>query len=359
MSRSVSRSAAEDSRPTLADVAARAGVSASTASIAFSGQGPVSEATKKKVLDAAAALGYVGPDPRAAGLRRGRSGIVGAVLASRIGVSFRDPVLIQTLDGLAEELSSLGAGLLLMSDSAESTSQVTVANAPVDAVVLLGCNIDPGHSLDVLTRRGIPMVAIEAEPTGESPVISVDNRGGTRMLAQHLRDLGHEHVSLITLGLERPTEPRALTPECERESVLPARERMLGARDVFPGIGGWVAGSSRVDAGRRAARALLDVEAARRPTAIIAQSDLIAAGAIAAARDLGLEVPRDVSIVGFDGIRVDNLGMQLTTVRQPMNEKGAAAGRAVLELLDGRMPVSTSFGVEFVAGETVSAPPGA
>ncbi|WP_166985802.1 LacI family DNA-binding transcriptional regulator [Paramicrobacterium chengjingii] len=344
------------SRPTLAHVAARAGVSPSTASIAFSGQGPVSDATKTKVLTAASELGYVGPDPRAAGLRRGRSGIVGAVLAARIGVSFRDPVLIQTLDGLAEELSSLGAGLLLMSESAEGSSQVTVANAPVDAVVLLGCNFDPGQSLDVLTRRGIPMVAIEAEPTGASPVISVDNRGGTRLLAEHLRDLGHERVSLITLGLERPTEPRELTPECERESVLPARERMRGARDVFPGIGGWVAGASRVEAGRRAARMLLDVDPSKRPTAIIAQSDLIAAGAIAAARELGLDVPRDLSVVGFDGIRVDNLGLRLTTVRQPTHEKGAAAGRAVIALLEGREAESTAFSVEFVAGETVAPP---
>ncbi|MCW4457161.1 LacI family DNA-binding transcriptional regulator [Microbacterium sp. MPKO10] len=341
-------------RPTLADVAARAGVSPSTASIAFSGQGPVSAATKKKVLDAASALGYVGPDPRAAGLRRGRSGIVGAVLASRIGVSFRDPVLIQTLDGLAEELSSVDASLLLMSETVEGASQVTVANAPVDAVVLLGCNIDPGQSLDVLRRRGIPMVAIEAEPTGQSPVISVDNRGGTRMLAQHLRELGHERVSLITLGLERPSEPRRLTPDCEHDSVLPARERLQGARDVYPEIGGWVAGASRVDAGRRAALALLDVAPAQRPTAIIAQSDLIAAGAIAAARELGLEVPGDLSVVGFDGIRVDHLGMRLTTVRQPTYAKGAAAGRAVLALLDGREPQSTSFDVEFVAGETTA-----
>lgn len=345
-----------DGRPTLADVAAHAGVSPSTASIAFSGQGPVSETTKQKVLKAASDLGYAGPDPRAAGLRRGRSGIVGAVLASRIGVSFRDPVLIQTLDGLAEEVSSIGAGLLLMSEQVEASSQVTIADAPVDAVVLLGWHADVSQSLDVLTRRGIPVVAIESDAVGDNPVISVDNRGGTRQLAEHLRELGHERVAVITLGLTRPTKPVPLTPELESASVLPAKARLQGARDVFPDIGGWVAGASRVDAGRRAALPLLDVPESERPTAIIAQSDLIAAGVIAAAESLGLEVPRDLSVVGFDGIRVDNLALRLTTVVQPAQAKGSAAGRAVIAMLEGTAPESTWFDVRFVLGETTAPP---
>lgn len=357
MSRENSSPPSSSARATLADVAARAGVSPSTASIAFSGQGPVSAATKEKVLRAADDLGYVGPDPRAAGLRRGRSGIVGAVLASRIGVSFRDPVLIQTLDGLADELSSIGAGLLLMSASNESASQVTVADAPVDAAVLLGCSPAPGASLDTMRRRGIPMVAIEADPVEGSPLITVDNRGGTRLLAQHLKDLGHERVSVITLALDRPTQPCRLAPDIEALGVVPARERLAGARDVYPEISGWVAGGSRVDAGKRAALQLLDVAESERPTAIIAQSDLIAAGAVAAARELGLDVPRDLSVVGFDGIRVDALGMRLTTVVQPAQAKGAAAGRAVIALLEGDEAESVSFDVRFVAGETTGPAP--
>ncbi|SEB51077.1 DNA-binding transcriptional regulator, LacI/PurR family [Paramicrobacterium humi] len=345
-----------DGRPTLADVASRAGVSPSTASIAFSGQGPVSDATKQKVLQAASDLGYAGPDPRAAGLRKGRSGIVGAVLASRIGVSFRDPVLIQTLDGLAEELSGIGAGLLLMSEQDEGSSQVTIVDAPVDAVVLMGWHGDLAQTIDVLRRRCVPVVAIESDDVGDNPVISVDNRGGSRLLAQHLRDLGHERVAVVTLGITRPTRPVPLTPELEALSVAPAKARLAGAREVYPNLTGWVAGASRVDAGKHAARALLDVPADERPTAIIAQSDLIAAGVIAAAESLGLEVPRDVSVVGFDGIRVDNLAPRLTTVAQPAQAKGTAAGRAVIAMLEGERAESTSFEVRFIAGETTAPP---
>lgn len=342
-------------RPTLADVAARAGVSPSTASLAFSGQGPVADATRERVLAAATELDYAGPDPRAQSLRRGRSGIVGALMPSRIGVSFRDPVLIQTLDGLAEQLSSIGAGLLLMTEADDD--QVTIANAPVDAVVLVGCNANPSSTLGVLSRRGIPMVSIEGPAIEGSPAIGVDNRGGTRELAEHLRELGHSRVALVTLGLTSERRSGPLAAALEAAANVPTTiERIAGAREVFPSISGWVAGSSRVDAGRRAALALLDVPEPERPTAIIAQSDLLAAGVIRAAEELGLTVPRDLSVVGFDGIRVDNLSVNLTTMWQPAQQKGSAAGRAVIALLEGRMPEPECFGVRFERGETTAPP---
>jgi DNA-binding LacI/PurR family transcriptional regulator len=97
-------------RPTLAAVAARAGVSASTASLAFSGTGPVSDATRERVLAAARELGYGGPDPRARSLRRGRSGIVGVVSEERVRDAFHDPIKIAMLDGLSQELGAIDAG---------------------------------------------------------------------------------------------------------------------------------------------------------------------------------------------------------------------------------------------------------
>lgn len=345
-----------DQRPTLAAVAARAGVSPSTASLAFSGHGPVSDETRAKVLAAAKELDYGGPDPLAQSLRRGRSGIIGALIPARIGVSFRDPVLIQTLDGLAEEISAIGAGLLLMPDLGDG--QVTVTTAPVDAVVLVGCNADALGTLEVLRRRNIPMVQIEgAENTGVH-TISVDNRGGSRVLAQHLRDLGHTRVALVALGLDRERTIGPLTAESEAAAtVITAVERIAGARDVYPEIGGRIAGGSRSDAGREAALVLLDVPAADRPTAIIAQSDLLAAGVIAAAEELGLHVPEDLSVVGFDGIRVEGLERALTTVWQPSQGKGAAAGRAVVEMLAGRTPQPVAFDVRFQPGDTTGPAP--
>ena len=348
--------APSEGRPTLAAVAARAGVSPSTASLAFSGSGPVSDSTREKVLAAAKELHYGGPDPLAQSLRRGRSGIIGALIPARIGVSFRDPVLIQTLDGLAEEISSIGAGLLLLPDLGEGL--VSVTTAPVDAVVLVGCNADTSGTLEALRRRNIPIVQIEGPGDNGVHTVNVDNRGGSRRLAQHLKDLGHSRVALITLSIDRTRGLAPLTPEREAgATVTTTLERIAGARDVFPAASGMIAAGSRSDAGREAALVLLDVPADRRPTAILAQSDLLAAGVLAAADELGLRVPEDLSVVGFDGIRVDGLERQLTTMWQPAQGKGAAAGRAVVEMLSGSTPEPVSFDVRFSAGDTTGPAP--
>src|SRR3954469_19948983 len=105
-------------RPTLAGVAARAGVSSSTASLAFSGSPRVTAAPRERVLAAAAELGYAGPDPIAASLRRGRSGVVGALVGERLLYAFRDPVAVQLLDGITEVLGGHGVGLLLLAGDA-------------------------------------------------------------------------------------------------------------------------------------------------------------------------------------------------------------------------------------------------
>jgi DNA-binding LacI/PurR family transcriptional regulator len=346
-----------EARATLSDVAARAGVSPSTASIAFSGQGPVSDSTKARVLAAAAELGYTGPDPLARSLRTGRSGIVGALIPRRIGTSFRDPVTIQTLDGLAEELGGGGAGLLLMSERTRETDRLSLDAAPIDALVLLGCGAASASALDVLRRRGVPVVTIEGGASAGVANIDVDNRGGSRVLAEHLRSLGHGDVALVTLPLTTQDTLTVLTDDAlATATTVTAVRRVAGARDVFPAARGVVAAGSTIANGRDAGRLLLDVAPADRPTAIVAQSDLLAAGVIFAAMDLGLSVPADVSVVGFDGIRVDELPMPLTTVEQPAQGKGAAAGRAIVELLDGGQPESRCFPVTFHVGQTAAAP---
>ncbi|WP_159607479.1 LacI family DNA-binding transcriptional regulator, partial [Agromyces humi] len=223
-------------RPTLADVAAKAGVSPSTASLAFSGSGPVSDATKERVLAAASALGYAGPDPRARSLRQGRSGIVGVVLEERVRAAFLDPVKIQMLDGITEGIAPLGAGLLLLTDTGEAGGHaVGIESAPVDAVVLVGCSPRLGHSVEALRRRGIPAVAIEGDAGDDVPKISIDNREATRRGAEYLKSLGHTDVALVTLPFDAARTRGRLTPELERGSTAEtASERLLGAREVFP-----------------------------------------------------------------------------------------------------------------------------
>lgn len=347
--------AAPHPRPTLADVAARAGVSASTASLAFSGSGPVSEATRERVLEAARALDYAGPDPRAQSLRRGRSGIVGVVLEERIRAAFLDPVKIQMLDGITEGILPLGAGLLLLTDTGDDA--VSAGNAPVDAVALIGCSPRLAHTVAQLRQRGIPMVAIEGHAGDDIIEISIDNEDATRRGAEHLRELGHRRVALVTLPLDPERTRGPLSPEREAASTsATTSERIAGARAVFPGVTGVSASASDVEEGRLAGLELLrDPE--NRPTAVIAQSDLLAAGVIRAAEELGLAVPDAVSVLGFDGVRVDGLApYDLTTLVQPSAAKGRAAGEALVQMLAGEQPEGTCFSSEFHRGNTTAPP---
>jgi DNA-binding LacI/PurR family transcriptional regulator len=341
-------------RPNLAAVAALAGVSASTASLAFSGAGPVSDATKARVLAAAAELNYAGPDPRGQSLRRGRSGIVGVVLEDSVSDAFRDPMNIATLDGIAEVIGASGSALLLLTDNAEGPS--SFRSVPIDAVVLIGCSTRLADAVHVFSQRGVPIVGIETEPMPAVLGIDLDNREGSRRLAEHLHQLGHERVTMVTLPIDAPHHRGWATPEWEaRSEGYTASQRILGVRDVFAASAAFVTSASTVDEGYRATLEVLAVEP--RPTAIVAQSDLLAVGVIRAAQELGFDVPRDLSVVGFDGVRLDGLApIDLTTMVQPAFAKGRAAGEGVLALLDGAEPHERVFTSAFHLGATTAPP---
>jgi DNA-binding LacI/PurR family transcriptional regulator len=352
-------------RPTLAAVAARAGVSASTASLAFSGTGPVSDATRERVLQAARELNYAGPDPRARSLRRGRSGIVGVVLEERVRDAFRDPIKIATLDGISEELGSIDAGLLVLTEVAgeaegDEKNPVTLSDAPIDGAVLMGCSPRFEESIATLRARGVPVVAIEGNP-GDDDIVMIlqDNREATRRGAEHLKALGHTRVAIVALSLDRDHRRALVTPErIAAGTSATTLERLAGARDVFPDAPAYTGAGSYVEEGRLAALELLSGEASDRPTAIIAQSDLLAAGVIRAAEELGIAVPEQLSVIGFDGVKVDGLWpYDLTTLVQPAAEKGRAAGRAVKAMLAGNDVASRLFTAEFHEGNTTAPVP--
>ncbi|WP_314503142.1 substrate-binding domain-containing protein [uncultured Microbacterium sp.] len=343
-------------RPTISDVARTAGVSPSTASVVFSGKTAVSEATRRRVLDAAGSLGYTGPDPRAASLRRGRSGIVGVVFEEHLGAAFLDPVKTLMMDGLSDGVASLGAGLLLLRDRSVQTgsavgSEPTLTTAPLDAAVLIGCSGMLRESLAVVTARGIPVVVIEGDAGEGIPKIGLDNREAQRQAASHLRTLGHERVAVVALPVRAGWE-RGWIAADETITVDVTRERLAGAREVFPDAPAFAAAGSFIDEGLAAGRELF-ARPASRPTAVIAQSDLLAAGVIRAAEEAGLRVPEDVSVTGFDGVVVDGLApYELTTLVQPAAEKGRAAGHAVAAMLAGDTAASIRFTCVFREGNT-------
>jgi DNA-binding LacI/PurR family transcriptional regulator len=354
-------------RATLADVAQRAGVSNSTASIAFSGTGPIAESTRERVLSAAAELGYDGPDPRAKSLRQGRSGVVGVVLDSRLLYAFRDPVTSITLDGIASALGpdrgdgdsaeggtpQQSTGLLLLTD--EGTGDATIESAAVDAVILLGCSARFDRSIEVFLRREIPVVSVEGPHRPDVFEVSLDNRRASAAAARYIEGLGHERVAVVALSVDADHTSGPIHASTTITTTV-NYERLRGVREVFPDAVAHSSSNNTPEDGRLAALALLDRPAAQRPTAILAQADLLAVGVIQAVEELGLSVPGDVSVLGFDGIRIDGLAHDLTTMVQPAAEKGQAAGRAVTELLAGGHPASQSFTCVLHVGTTTGPP---
>ncbi|WP_144875665.1 LacI family DNA-binding transcriptional regulator [Microbacterium sp. 1.5R] len=343
-------------RATIADVARAAGVATSTASVVFSGKANVAPATRERVLIAAADLGYAGPDPRAASLRRGRSGIVAVVLEGHLRAAFLDPVTTAMMDGLTDGLAELSAGILLMRDEPGDDGS-PLASAPVDAVVLIGCSGRTRASLDIVRGRQLPVVVIEGDAGDGIPRITLDNQAAAADVAEHLRGLGHRDVALVTLPLDQDRVRGAVTQErIDVATVDVTVDRLAGMREVFPDAPAISASGSLIDEGLLVGRMLLE-NASSRPTAVIAQSDLLAVGVIRAAEELGLRVPQDLSVAGFDGIDADGLGdLVLTTSVQPAVEKGRAAGEQVARMLRGEPGLSQHLTCRFLVGTTTAEP---
>ena len=345
-------------RPTLATVAARAGVSPSTASLAFSGSPRVAPATRERVLLAAAALGYAGPDPLAASLRRGRSGVIGAVVGERLLYAFRDPVAVQLLDGITEVLGPHGVGLLLLAGDTGRPSAEQIARIPLDAAIFATCGLEDDPALDALRAHGVPVVAVEGPVVDGVVLIDIDDRRGTRDLARHLQDLGHRRVEVVAMplrldGTRGPVDPARRS----RAHYRDVRHRMQGVEDVFGPVPVFETPSNAVAEGAAAGRTLLDVPADRRPTAVVAQSDVLAAGVLQAAAELGLRIPADVSVAGFDGADLPWLGAtRLTTVVQPTDEKGRTAAQAAMDLVEGVRPPDVVLPVALRVGTTTGPP---
>jgi DNA-binding LacI/PurR family transcriptional regulator len=324
------------SATTLADVAAHLGVSRTTVSNAYNRPDQLSPALRDRVLAAAADLGYAGPDPMARGLRRGRTGSLGLVFDQPLTYAFTDPAAALFLTGMAQGLEEHGAALSIIPRMPEGPRQSAelVRSALVDGYMLF-CTAADDPRYGAVRGRGLPYVLIEYEdePDGRRTAahVQIDDIHGAEDAARHLTDLGHRRVAIVTAyGEGTRSGPEA--EETARWRVLAGRLRGWRAGLERGGVD-WSAvtvssaGGSSAERGRRAAAALLD--RAERPTAILALSDVLALGVLQAAAERGIDVPAELSVVGFDDIP-QAAAASLTTVSQPHEEKGRAAVRLLV-----------------------------
>jgi DNA-binding LacI/PurR family transcriptional regulator len=313
----------------LSDVAARAGVSVGSASQAFGRPELVSVETRRRVLSAAEALGYAGPDPAARRLRLGRAGALGVIFSERLRYQFTDPAAPAFLGGLAAGMEDSNLGLLLLPDSRyRDAAAATVSGAAVDGFVIYS-TVRNDPRIEAALGRRVPVVTVDQPRDAPTPFIGIDDRAAARAAAEHLRDLGHTRVGVLSFV-------SALDPEGTLALDLSV-ERLAGYED---GLGdAWDAQLVRtcrpnaVEPARRTARDLLTGE--RPPTAILAMSDVLALGALQAAAELGIAVPAELSVVGFDDSPAAALATPaLTTVAQPHEEKGRLASEWLIRALE-------------------------
>jgi DNA-binding LacI/PurR family transcriptional regulator len=310
----------------LRDVAERAGVSVGSASQAFGRPELVSEQVRERVLAAAEELGYAGPDPAARRLRTGRAGAIGLIFAERLGYQFTDPASPAFLRGIARGMEEAPTGLLLIPDSRyREEAARTVREAAVDGFIVYSVPQNDPRFETALARR-LPVVTVDQPRGAATPFVGIDDRAAARSAAEHLRELGHESVGVLSFIT-------ALDPE-ERLALDLSVERLEGYKE---GLGqAWderLVRTSRPNAPEPARVAALELlREPDPPTAILAMSDTLAIGVLQAAAELGLSVPEELSLVGFDDSSAAALASPpLTTVAQPHEEKGRLAAEWLME----------------------------
>ena len=301
-------------------VAAVAGVSIATVSRVLKTPNVVTKATRDKVLAAVEATGYR-PNALASGLRRAKSDNIVVVVPF-----IQNPFFSGVIQGIEGVAFAEGYQVLLGESQNDQTRLDSYAamlrSKTADGLILLGAALP--SQLDEKTPL---VVACEYFPDHRLPAIRIDNEAAAKIATEHLISLGHKRIGKIT----GPAENQL------------SRDRLAGYRAALEAAGLTydeelvVEGSFDVESGHAAMTRLLDMK--NPPTAVFSSSDEMAIGALKAAREHGLKVPEDLSLVGFDGIRfADFCDPPLTTVVQPNVEIGAAAARMMIGILTGREP---------------------
>ncbi len=335
-------------RVTITDVADAAGVSKTAVSFAFNNPERLGQATLERVLRVAHDLGYT-PHPAARTLSMRRSGTIGVLIPQRLSTVFANLFVGELIQGLGDLCEEHDLTLLLV-PPLDGSLEGAIRQASVDGFISLGLSPrDP--ALEALAAMGIPTVLVDSEDSSEHPVVNVDDRGGAEAAARHLLQLGHRELAVIVLP---PTRSQV-------QNTPTAARRLAGYQAAIEGVGApaphIVTAGTSVAAGARAFESL--PKGKRRPTAVLAMSDMTAIGLMSAAQSAGLHIPDDLSVVGFDDIPAAAwTNPPLTTVRQPIVEKGRLAARLLIQRMKGKAvdspaPLATSL---VVRSSTTAAP---
>jgi LacI family transcriptional regulator len=335
-------------RASAKDVARLAGVSTATVSRVLNSPQQVDAQTQQRVRDAVTKLRYV-PHGAARALRSARSQMIGAVVPS-----FDYALYARLTSAMQAVLDAKGYSVVLAEHhydlKAELRTTEQLIRHGVDAFVFVGLSHDPAL-FSLLENYGRPYVLTwGVDPLGQHPSIGFDNRAATFAMTRYLIGLGHVRFGLLSArvdGNDRASERGAGVRAALAQSGLTLADEcaVYGAIDLATTTG--------------MMRTLLQLDLARRPTAVIGTNDVFAVGAMIACREAGVRIPQDISITGCDDT---DLGATqtppLTSIRTPITEIGRAAAEQVIARLEGRTyQRSCSLPFEIVIRGSVGPPP--
>jgi DNA-binding LacI/PurR family transcriptional regulator len=323
------------------DVAREAGVSRALVSLVMREQPNVSEARRARVLEAAERLGYR-PNAMARSLASRRTKTVGVVLDD-----LRNPFFAEIAGGVEELASELGYQMLISAGGRQARREraalATLLEYRVDGVILVSPRMQVSDIRAAAAEAPVVMVSRRVRGVDADFVI-IDESHGVELVLNHLVALGHERITHVDGG------PGAGGPQRRAAFLRGMERRRLGAGAAV------IRGDFTEEAGANAARELLAAPAL--PTAVFAANDLVAAGLLGGLDRAGVDVPGDVSIVGYDNISLAHLAhVSLTTVHQPRSAMGQMALKLLLDRIDSRRDSIVRVVEPSLVVRTTTAPP--
>lgn len=313
---------------TIKDIARVAGVSVTTVSRALNGYSDVNEKTRQKIAAVARELNY-SPNTLARGLVMQKSKTIGLLVSGISRESVKDNFTFEVLCGVNERASTLGYDLILFNTNTmmqrEKTYTQLCRERRVDGAIIQGIKKEDPYLKEVV-ESDIPCVLVDI-PVHSNSVgyVTTDNALGAKKAVEHLASLGHKHIGMIN----------------GHEDAFVSQERLNGYREALKECGlsfrsEWVvSGNFEEKKAEKAAQELINRH--KEVTAIFCASDLMALGALKACKELGLHVPKEMSIVGYDNIVLASYSSpNLTTVGQEVYQIGYEAADLLIEMLEGK-----------------------
>ena len=340
----------------IADVAREAGVSKAAVSFAFNKPDRLSTETAARIQDVATRMGYR-PHPVARMLSSGQTTTIGILSPQALGQVFANPYFSLFAEGVASVTEEHGFALLFISPLHGSLARA-LDRATVDGILVVGLH-ERHPEMGAIRRAGVPAVIVDAPAWPGHPGILVDDEGGARLAAEHLLGLGHRQF--LVLGIEAALDDSGDSDDGVMGRRLRGYRSALGPAGVELSPDQVMRPAATIEGGESAF--LRAWSRGQRPTGVLCMSDAAAAGVLRAARRMGIRVPEELSIVGFDDLPLTRFtDPPLTTVHQPVRRKGEEAAMMLLEALrrpsGGDQDRQRILGTRLVVRRSTAAPSG-